>query len=1325
MRYAARMSKEMTRPWGGIVLAFTFVLALAAQAQTTEPPAITTQPASLTNAAGTYPKLTVVAAGTAPLAYQWFKEAQPLPATDTAYSGAQSALLTVNYAQKADEGQYWVVITNSFGAVTSSVATLTVQDPALAGQPSSLNVPPGGSFTASAAGTTPFTYQWLYNGTAIAGATTTSLSTFPGGPVAATNPGSYQFVARNTYGSVTSAPAMLTINATTLDGLSADANGAVFATAVQADGRLVLGGAFTSLGVYGRSRLGRLLPDGKVDTQFNPTANGDVYCLLQQADGKLLVGGAFTTLGGQTCRYLGRLHANGTLDTNFTASVNGTIYCLAWQRDGLLLAGGYNKLLRLDQTGALDSTFNPSVSGTIYSIVAQEDSAAAVMGILVGGSFSTIAGGGRANLARLRFNGQLDSYFNAPVTGTIYALALQRNGEVVLGGQFSKIGQASRTNLARVSALGSLVDSFNPAPNGTVYSIATQADGKLVVGGSFTTLAGVSRSLLGRLNPDGSIDPTFNPGANSTVYALALQADGELLVGGNFSTLGGGSRNGLGRLNTTGDAAQQLLAMGNTLQWLRGGALPEVEDVVFEQFVPGSGWTQLNYGQRSAGGWQAAASVSLGATWRARGNAVGGRGSGSGSSIAWVTGPVVIATEPVGQSVSGSSYIPLSVSASGSGPLTYQWFRNGAPLTAETNATYDAYSSTASYQVVVCNPSGCMQSQVASIWRLDGVETAVQPNPNAAVWALAVQADGKVLVGGSFTNFSNTARQGLARMNADGSLDVTFAPEIGGSVFCLAVMPDNRIVIGGSFVRVGGQPRRCLACLNADGTLDESFVANISGTLGEVVYCLARQADGKLLVGGNFESIAGQPRTDVARLEASGAVDAGFVPPANPLVEGAVNTIVPQSNGLILLGGPFMRAPGYTMYRWVHPDGTHAGSGYLTSMLLGGYGVRAALEQLDGKLVLGGQSFQVDMMPGRNLARLNPDRSPDATFPASANGPVLCLVAQADGKIIVGGNFSQLNGVARNDLGRLLPDGSLDSDFNPGVTGAVYALAMQPDGKVLLGGLFSSVGTVTKTNVARLTATAAASESWSYDGSSLTWWRDGLLPELEAETLESSPDGVTWQTLTGGTRISGGWQMSGVTLPATQQLRARGQVSSSGVSAWQTETVLAAPTLSTQSVSRTNAFGSITGFYVVAKGPGPFGYQWYHDGVALADGGGIAGARGPLLTLQVTAPDAGDYWVTVTNWFGSVTSSAATLTTLDPAAPPQILAKEPAFGFSGNHFTFRINAVKGQTCVVDYSYNLKSWYPVVTNVGSPVNPWTFTDPASTPSPQRFYRVRLQ
>jgi hypothetical protein len=107
-----------------------------------------------------------------------------------------------------------------------------------------------------------------------------------------------------------------------LDGFDPGANDAVAAIAVQADGKILVGGDFTTLGGGGtgtttRNNIGRLNADGSLDTSFNPGANGTVIAIAVQADGKILVGGDFTTLGGggtgtTTRNHIGRLNTDGS-----------------------------------------------------------------------------------------------------------------------------------------------------------------------------------------------------------------------------------------------------------------------------------------------------------------------------------------------------------------------------------------------------------------------------------------------------------------------------------------------------------------------------------------------------------------------------------------------------------------------------------------------------------------------------------------------------------------------------------------------------------------------------------------------------------------------------------------------------------------------------------------------------------------------------------------------------------------------------------------------------------------------------------------------------
>src|SRR5437870_2647293 len=133
-----------------------------------------------------------------------------------------------------------------------------------------------------------------------------------------------------------------------VDGFDPGADRNVKALAVQPDGKIIVGGTFSTLGGGGtgtttRKHIGRLTPDGSVDTIFNPGANDIVDALAIQADGKILVGGAFTTLGGAgtTVRnHIARLNSNGTPDTSFDPGADNNVLALAVQPDGKILLGG-------------------------------------------------------------------------------------------------------------------------------------------------------------------------------------------------------------------------------------------------------------------------------------------------------------------------------------------------------------------------------------------------------------------------------------------------------------------------------------------------------------------------------------------------------------------------------------------------------------------------------------------------------------------------------------------------------------------------------------------------------------------------------------------------------------------------------------------------------------------------------------------------------------------------------------------------------------------------------------------------------------------------
>jgi hypothetical protein len=172
-------------------------------------PAITLQPSSVSVTSGARASFSVVASGTATLAYQWRRNG-------SAISGATSSTYSIGSTSVSDSGSYTVVVTNSAGSATSNSATLAVAAsataPTITLQPSSISVTTGAgaSFEVVASGTAPLTYQWKKDGTSISGATSL---TYTISSNSASDSGSYTVIVTNSAGSATSNSARLTVTA--------------------------------------------------------------------------------------------------------------------------------------------------------------------------------------------------------------------------------------------------------------------------------------------------------------------------------------------------------------------------------------------------------------------------------------------------------------------------------------------------------------------------------------------------------------------------------------------------------------------------------------------------------------------------------------------------------------------------------------------------------------------------------------------------------------------------------------------------------------------------------------------------------------------------------------------------------------------------------------------------------------------------------------------------------------------------------------------------------------------------------------------------------
>jgi len=268
-----------------------------------------------------------------------------------------------------------------------------------------------------------------------------------------------------------------------LDGFDPNANAFIICVAVQSNGKILIGGRFTALapnggGSFTRNRIARLNADGTLDTLFNPISNGDVKAIAIQPDGKILVGGSFTTFAGQTRNHIARLDPVTGQSDSFNPNANGDVESIAIQADGKILVGGSfngagsiggqtrNRIARLDATTGLADSFDPNANARVDTIVLARGR------ILVGGVFTTIGGQTRNRIARLDPATGLADSFDPNANGAVGAIAVQADGKVLAGGSFTSIGGQARLRMARLDGITGAADSFNPNATNAVVSIA-------------------------------------------------------------------------------------------------------------------------------------------------------------------------------------------------------------------------------------------------------------------------------------------------------------------------------------------------------------------------------------------------------------------------------------------------------------------------------------------------------------------------------------------------------------------------------------------------------------------------------------------------------------------------------------------------------------------------------------------------------------------------------------------------------------------------------------------------------------------------------------
>jgi uncharacterized delta-60 repeat protein len=785
------------------------------------------------------------------------------------------------------------------------------------------------------------------------------------------------------------------------------------------------------------------------------------------------------------------------------------------------------------QVGSLDPTFDAgaittgAANGTVHATLVTSTKAH-----LIAGSFSSVGGVARGNIAKLDQDGSIDSTFGtgAGANGPIYAMALDTSGRILIGGDFTTYDGIARNRIARLTASGALDFSFDPGSgfDGAVYTIAQGID--IYVGGDFSTFNGEPRNRLATIHTSGAQQPgSFGGGANGAVRVLVYHSrTGAIYAGGDFTSIGSATRGFFAQFTSSGSLTGSNLSFNGSVRAIH---LPSTYSSTETSLVVGGDFTSVGGVPRgrlaafSMPTWGGTLSLdsqfnfwldapcrsvrvlsntkiilggdftTINGRWRSRFASIlrSSSTSGGSSSSYWdlvagygETGP----DGPVHSVALDSDGRPLLGGAfSGVPPTTRNAFLRlygdaGSSLPATpTSASAVTLSDT---QIHISWSASALASSYALESSPDGVTGWVQvySGTSTSFTQAGLTAGTQRFYRVSALNYngpSSSTAPVSATTNPDawtgsGSVQSSLPPgSIDGSVSEILRLTDGKIIIAGSFSNVLGSPRKYIARLLPDLTLDQSFDPGQSAN--SAITQIEPAPNGGVYIYGDFSTFAGATRNDVARLTASGSLDLTFDTNAEWTFSDGIRA---QPDGRLIVFGNFQTffgTPRDYIAR-LNLDGSIDTS----FVCVPDWMVDAVALQTDGKLLVAGWFRTITGIAAKNFARVLANGLPDSTFAGSATTQnISSLVSLATGQHYAAGSFTQISGVDRRYISRLNQDGTVDATFDPGLsTGTTDPLLFpQPNGKLIVSGPFNSVASNTRWKMARLNSDGSVDASFN------------------------------------------------------------------------------------------------------------------------------------------------------------------------------------------------------------------------------------------------------
>lgn len=656
-------------------------------------------------------------------------------------------------------------------------------------------------------------------------------------------------------------------------------NTVIYKIVQQNDGKILVGGSFSSFNGISKNNLVRLNIDGSIDTSFNNSLSGPnefVSNIAIQADGKILVTGNFTMYNGVTVQKFVRINSDGTIDTTFQLpqilSTNNAIGGLEIQSNGNILLGARcvtstndttGSIVRLFPTGLIDTSF---AKVEIYPMKIKE---------LPNGKI--LIGSVGSGIKKLNADGSIDTTFAShnQLPKVFYNRAndfvINSKNEIILTGFALDSTHHTRLVYSRLDSNGYVIESSIRKSNiGSFHglSIVLTHDDGVIIGSEDKYYNNVYKPYLVSVDSTGELNPWFNSntGFNGNVYTSYTLPDDKLLIGGEFSSYNG-------------------IKTGCIVRLLPNGEL----DSTFNFELPCSFIRDISVHSNGKIVIAGLFKISLLYSYLAQLNHDGTLDSTFTHGVGFDSYVNQVYVTPNGKILACGSFdeynnIPVSpmVRLNTNGSLDNNFKLNSYNLNAI--GTISSFDFQADGKIIAGGDFYLNYVNSHSLLRFlpDGTYDPsftgahnVSPSPSYPydykINKVLVQSDDKIIVAGKITSYNYNSCSGIIRLDSSGMVDSTynFTPGFSNSSSSFSVndlykYPNDIIVAVGEFTHYNNTPMNRIVKINTNGTIDYGFNPNLGAN--KTINTVTAQSSGKLIIGGNFSSYDNVIRNGIARV---------------------------------------------------------------------------------------------------------------------------------------------------------------------------------------------------------------------------------------------------------------------------------------------------------------------------------------------------------------------------------------------------------------------------------------------------------------------------